>query len=82
MAELEKNMKIGKNIDDPTRNNIIQIIQKYWDWFCKEGARRKKLSYEFGIDTSNSTPVLCKKPAYGPYESKIIMEQVQRLLAN
>ena len=25
-AELEKNLNIGKNIDDPTRDDIIQII--------------------------------------------------------
>ena len=30
-AELEKNIKIGRHIDDPTRDYIIQIIQKYWD---------------------------------------------------
>ena len=74
MAELENNLKIGKNIDDPTRDDNIQIIQKYWDFFCKEGARRNILGYEFGIDTGDSQSVCCKKPAYGPYKSKIIME--------
>ena len=53
MSELEKNMKIGKNVDDPNSDDIIKIIQKYWDCFCKEGARRKHLGYEFGIDTGD-----------------------------
>ena len=66
MAELDKNLKIGRNVDDPTKDDIIQIIQKYWDCFCKEGASRKKLGYKFGIDTGDSKPVCCKKPAYGP----------------
>ena len=75
-------MKICKNVDDPTRDDIIQIIQKYWDCFCKEGARRTILGYEFGIDTGDSKPVCCKKTTYGPYKSKIIMEQVQKLQSN
>ena len=52
-AELEKNTKIDKTVDNPTRKNVIQIIQKCWDWFFKEGACRKKLGYEFGIDTGD-----------------------------
>ena len=61
---------------------MIQIIHKHWDCFCKEGSRRTILGYEFGIDTGDSKPVFCKKPAYGPCESKIIMYQVQKILAN
>ena len=38
-AELEKNINIGKNVEVRTRDDIIQNIQKYWDWFFKEGAR-------------------------------------------
>ena len=79
-TKLEKNMNIGKTVDDPTSKNIIQIIQKHWDCFCKEGARRIILVFEFGVDTGDSKPVCCKKPAYGPYESKIIMDQVQQIL--
>ena len=81
-AKLEKNMKIGNDFDDPTRNDIIQIIQKYWDCFWKEGASRKKIGYGFGIDTGDSKPVCCKKPAYVPHESKIIMDRFQQLFAN
>ena len=80
--KLEKYLRICKNVDNPTRNDITQIVQKYWDCFCKEFFRQKHLVYEFGIDTGDSKPVCCKKPAYVPYESKIIMDQFQQLLAN
>ena len=56
-AKLEKNMKISKNVDEPTRNDIIQIIQKYWDFFCEEGARQTIIGCEFGIDTGDLKPV-------------------------
>ena len=56
-AELRKYLKIGKNVYDPTRNDITQIVQKYWDCFYKEGTRRTILGYEFGINTGYSKPV-------------------------
>ena len=77
-----KNLKISKNVDDLTRNDIIQFFQKYWDCFCKKGARQTILGHEFGIDTGDSKPLCCKKPAYNAYESKIIMDTIQQLLAN
>ena len=80
--ELKKGLEIGSSINTNLRNSIIDIVKTYWDCFCKEGARRTILDYEFAIDTSTSKPVCCKKPAYGPHESTIIMKQVQQLLAN
>ena len=43
---------------------------------------RNVLGYEFGIDIGDYKPLCCKKPAYGIYELKIFMDQVQQLLAN
>ena len=40
------------------------------------------LGFSFAIDTSNETQVCCKKPRYEPYESKVIMGQIQILLGN
>ena len=54
----------------------------------KEGVRWTILRFEFCIDTGECIdtgdykPLFCKKPAYRPYESKIIMDQVYQLLAN
>ena len=48
----------------------------------KEGCKRPIIGYKFGIDTGTAKPVCCKKPTYGFYESKIIMEQIMELLKN
>ena len=40
------------------------------------------LGYEFAIDTGDATPVCCKKPHYGPHESKIINKHIRVLLGN
>ena len=42
------------------------------------------LHFEFaiGTGTGGSPPVCCRKPHYGPHESKIIMTQIQVLLDN
>ena len=43
---------------------------------------RNNIGCGFGTDTGELKPVCCKKCAYGLYESKIIMDQVQQLLSN
>ena len=75
-------MKISDKVTDTIRNQLRQIIIKYWDSFCEEGAKRTILGYEFAIDTGDAKPVCCKKPNYGPYESEIIMTQIRALLGN
>ena len=69
-------------VDSSIQDQIIHIIKTYWGWFCKDGARRTILGYELAIDAGDSKPVCWKKPAYVPYEYKIVMDQVQKLLAN
>jgi len=80
--ELEKDLRIGTNIDDATRTSIVAVIKEYWDCFCKEGAKQTINGYEFGIDTGNVKPVCCRKPSYGPYEAEIIMTFVRQLINN
>ncbi len=82
MPQLLADLRIGPNVSQPIRDNIISVISEYWDCFAKEGVRRPIIGYEFAIDTGASTPVCCKKPAYGPHESKIIMDQIGNLLNN
>ena len=48
----------------------------------QDGTHRSILGYEFGIDTGGAKPVCCRKPSYGPHESKIIMAQVEQLKNN
>lgn len=82
MPTLLADLKIGSSVDAAARNELIEVIKDHWDCFAKEGVRRPIIGYEFAIDTGGSAPVCCKKPAYGPHESKIIMEQIHNLLAN
>ena len=81
-AELDKDLSIDNSIGTDVKTSITTIIKEYWDCFVKFGAARPILSYEFGIDTGGVKMVCFKKPSYGPYESKVIMIQVDQLLNN
>ena len=74
--EFLKHIRIGDCASRERKSTITGIVKKYWDCFCKRGARRPILNYEFAIDTCSSKPVCCRKPRYGPYKSKIIMQHV------
>ena len=80
--ELTANLHVGNNIEKRHSDAIILIIQKYWDSFCKRGARRTILDYEFSIDTGAAKPFFCRRPTYGPHERPIILEQISSLLDN
>ena len=80
--ELDADLRMGTNVDNDTSKRIVEIIKEYWDCFCKEGAKRTIIGYEFGIDTGNAKPVCCRKPSYGPYEAEIIMTFVRQLINN
>jgi len=80
--ELVSNLRFDESVDEKDRTAVTKIIKDYWDCFTKSGAKRTILGYEFGIDTGGAQPVCCRKPSYGPYESRIIMEQVNQLLHN
>jgi hypothetical protein len=82
IAEFTKNFVVGPTIDPAVRSSIVSIIQAHWDCFYSAGVRFPILYFEFAIDTGASPPVCCKKPHYGPHESKIIMEHVNVLLSN
>ena len=75
--ELNKGFKIGKSATTEQREQVITLVKKYWDCFCKKGAKRTILEYEFVIDTGASQPVAARVKQYGPHESKIMMEQVE-----
>ena len=62
--------------------HILGIVKKYWDYFCKRGAHRTILNYEFSIDTGSAKPICSRKPRYGPYKSKTILQHIKVLLEN
>ena len=80
--ELHKDLKFGSSVDSATQLAVTGIIKKYWDYFVKEGAKRTILGCELGIVTTGAKPIYCRKPSYGPYESKVIMTQIEDLLHN
>lgn len=80
--ELTDNLKYGTAASQDDIDAVIEIIKQYWDCFCGDGTRRTILGYEFAIDTGSATPVCCRKPQYGPHESKIIMESIDALKHN
>ena len=58
--ELDKYLTVGINSDKTKAHRIVTIIKKYWDCFCKEGAKQTVIGYEFGIDIGNRKPVCCR----------------------
>ena len=80
--EFNKNFVIGLDVAPEIRDKIVDIIESHWDCFYGAGVQFPILYFEFAIDTGASAPVCCKKPHYGPHESKIIMAQLEVLKAN
>ena len=81
-AELKKGINIVKNAYPYVRANIIGLIKKYWGWFCKIGASRTIIGYQFSIDTGFLSPVCFHKPQYSPRGSVVIMDKVGYLMNN
>jgi hypothetical protein len=82
LPEFDKNFVIAKDVDPAVRCSIVAIIESHWDCFYSAGVQFPILHFEFAIDTGASPPVCCKKPHYGPHESKIINAQVKVLEDN
>jgi hypothetical protein len=82
LPEFTKNFNISPDVDPAIRTAIVDIIESHWDCFYGAGVKFPILYFEFAIDTGASPPVCCKKPRYGPHESKIIMTHVDVLKGN
>ena len=81
-VELNKGLRVSDKVSAEIKQQVKNIVIKFWDSFCEEGARRTIIGYEFAIDTGDSKPICCKRPNYGPYEAEIIMKQLKALLNN
>ena len=80
--ELHSDLELESCCPHDLNLKILDIIKEYWDCFVTSGCKRTIIGYVFHIDTGNATPVCCKKPAYGYFESEIILKQIQDLLIN
>ena len=81
-SELKKDLSSSLSISQHSKHHVVGVIRKYWDYFAKVGTKHTIISYEFGIDTSGTKPISCRKLSYGPYESRISMSQLEDLLSN
>ena len=58
--EIQRDLHIGKVIDDTLRQSILDIIHDNWDSFYKRGVSRPMLDSELCLDTGNSPSVCCR----------------------
>jgi len=59
-----------------------KLIQQYWDVFAEEGVKKHIRGAKFHVDTGSIAPVCVKPPRYGPHESKVINDLVEKLEKN
>jgi hypothetical protein len=79
--ELENNLQ-WKDCPENLRPRIKNIILEYWDVFAEEGVRKHIRGFQFHVDTGEVAPVCVKPPRYGPHESRVINELIDKLEAN
>lgn len=81
-AELHKGLRVSDKVPAEIKEQVRNIVVKFWNSFYEEGVRHTILGYEFAINKGDAKPVCCKRPNYGPYEAEIIMKQLKALLGN
>lgn len=81
-TELVKDLHIPPSCEPSIKKKIIDIIKEYWDCFDTAGCKRTIIGFVFRVDTGDAPPVCCRKQAYGYFESKIILKQINDLLHN
>ena len=69
----KRNFVVGSDAEPAIHDRIVSIIESHWDNFYSTGVMKPVLHFEFTIGTGGLPPVCCRKPRYGPHESKIIM---------
>ena len=76
LLELERDFRLGDQVDDFTRRSILSIIESNCDSFCERGVSRPVLDFEFCIDTGDSPPVCCCQLKNGYHERKIMNKHI------
>ena len=76
--ELLNNLDLSK-VPNNFKENIIGIVQEYWDVFASAGLRKCIRGFLFEVDTGDCEPICCKTPRYGPHETKIMLELINAL---
>ena len=55
--ELQKHIKFNSRVIPEIKEQLSAIVNKYWDCFCKEGAKIIIMGYQFSINTGNANLV-------------------------
>ena len=75
---LEKNLKL-QGCPSDLQEKFKEVVTEYWGVFLKYGFRWNIHGFSFHIDTGSHSPIFCKPPRYGPHESEVIQNLVERL---
>ena len=81
IKELEKNLKLQGGPSE-LQEKVKEVIIEYWDVFCEDGFCCPIQGFLFQIYTGIHSPIYCKQPRYGPHESEVMQNQVERLDGN
>ena len=79
--ELQKNLQ-WKDCPEKYRTEIKSIILDFWDVFAEEGVRNPIRGAYFHVDTGEVAPVCVKPPRYGPHETRVINDLIEKLEKN
>ena len=79
--EFESNIQWA-DCPETFRPKIETLIKEFWDVFAEEGVRNTIRGAKFHVDTGKVAPVCARPPRYGPHESKIINELIEKLEKN
>lgn len=80
-AEFAKNIR-WTDCPEQLRPRVEQIVKDFWDTFAEEGVKNFIRGALFHVDTGEVAPINIKPPRYGPHESRIINDLVEKLENN
>ena len=80
-TELEKNLKL-QGCPSDLQDKAKEVVTEYWDFFCEDGFLQPIRGFLVQIDTGKHPPICCKPPRYGPRESEVMQNLVERLDEN
>jgi hypothetical protein len=79
--ELARNLQ-WKDCPEEFKETIKSNILEFWDVFAEEGVRNTIRGALFHVDTGTATPISVKPPRYGPHETRVIEDLIEKLEKN
>ena len=79
--KLEKNLKL-QVCPSELQGKVKEVVTEYWDAFFEDEFCWPIRGFSFHIDTGSHSPICYKPPRYGPHESEVMQNMVERLDEN